>query len=96
MYLLIVSYIKPVEEVAPFVPSHGEWVKKYFNEGIFLMAGPKKNKFGGAILVKSIDRTRLNKIIAEDSFITGDVAEYQVIDFDCKVAATGLEQLTAA
>lgn len=96
MYLLIVSYTKPVEEVAPSVPSHGEWVKKYFNEGIFLIAGPKKNKFGGAILVKSIDRAQLNKIISEDSFITNDVAEYQIIDFDCKVAALGLEQLTSA
>lgn len=94
MYLLIVSYTKPVEEVAPFVPAHAEWVNKYFKEGFFLMAGPKKNKFGGAIMVKSIDRAKLNKIIEEDSFITGEVAEYQIIDFDCKVSAEGLELLT--
>jgi uncharacterized protein YciI len=94
MYLLIVSYTKPVEDVAPFVQAHSEWVKKYFNEGIFLFAGPKKNKFGGAILAKSIDRSLLNKIISEDSFIVGEVAEYQVIDFDCKVSAEGLDILT--
>ena len=94
MYLLLVSYTKPVEEVAPFVPSHAEWVNKYFKQGLFLMAGPKKNKFGGAILTKSIDRNELNKIIAEDSFITGGVAEYQIVDFDCKLAAEGLEVLT--
>ena len=96
MYLLVVSYTKPVEEVAPYVQSHSDWVKKHFNSGVFLLAGPKKNKFGGAILVKSIERCELNKIISEDSFVVGDVAEYQIIDFDCKVSAAGLEMLTAA
>jgi uncharacterized protein YciI len=93
MYLLIISYTRPIEEVAPYVEDHSNWVKKYFNEGVFLFAGPKKNKLGGAILTKSIERNLLNEIIEQDSFIANNVAEYQIIDFDCKHTAPGFETL---
>ncbi len=94
MFLLVVSYIKPTEEVTPHAETHTAWVKKYFDGGIFLMAGPKKSKLGGVILTKSIDKKLLKKIIAEDSYVQSDVAEYQIIDFDCKVTVPGLELLT--
>lgn len=96
MYLLNVSFTKPADEVAPHVASHSVWVKKYFDEGLFLMAGPKKSKLGGAILTKSIDKKLLMKILSEDSYIVEDVAEYQIIDLDCKLVAPGLEILMGA
>lgn len=93
MYLLIVSYTKHPEEVAPHAPSHSAWVKQYTDAGTFLFAGPKKSKLGGVILVQSIDKNTLMRIIAEDSFVKADVAEYQIIDFDCRIATQALESL---
>ena len=96
MYLLVVSYVRPAEEVIPHIETHSSWVKKYFQEGIFLMAAQKKSKLGGAILLKSIEKSLLTKIIAEDSYVTADVAEYQIIDLDCKATAPGLELLASS
>lgn len=96
MYLLIVNYIKTPEEVAPYLEAHSVWGKKYFDQGIFLVAGPKKSKLGGAILVKSINKEQLKQILTEDSFVKADVAEYQIIDFDCKITAAELEFLKIA
>lgn len=90
MFLLIVSYIKPIEEVMKHAVTHKAWVNKYVEEGLFLFAGPKKNKQGGAILAKSIDKSRLNEILEEDSFVKEGVAEYQVIDFDCRISTPDL------
>jgi uncharacterized protein YciI len=96
MYLLVVNFIKTPVEVAPHVETHSAWVKKNFEEGVFLFAGPKKSKLGGAILARSIDKSLLNKIISEDSYIKEDVAEYQIIDFDCKVTTPELGFLKIA
>ncbi|MDR3490975.1 MAG: YciI family protein [Gammaproteobacteria bacterium] len=96
MFLLVVNYTQSTEEVSKHVASHSEWVKKYIDEGIFVFAGPKKNKLGGAILAKSIDRIVLDKILAEDSFVKVEVAIYQVIDFDCRVTVPDLELLKTA
>jgi uncharacterized protein YciI len=96
MFLLNVSYTKTPEEVAPQAAAHGEWVKQYFREGVFLFAGPKKSGLGGVIGVKAIDKQRLLKILAEDSFVKADVAEYQIIDFDCKATQAELDALKTA
>lgn len=93
MFLLVVNYTQSPEEVSKHVDTHSEWVKKYLEEGIFVFAGPKKSKLGGVILVKSIDKCKLKKIINEDSYVQADVAEYQLIDFDCKVTLPDLELL---
>lgn len=96
MYLLIVTYTKSIDEVSKHIETHAEWVKKYFAEGAFIAAGPKKDKNGGVIFAKNIDREILDKILAEDSYIKSDVASYTVVDFDCKVVKQGLEQLQTA
>jgi hypothetical protein len=36
------------------------------------------------------------KILSEDSYVHADVAEYQIVDFDCKLARPGLESLQLA
>ncbi|MCD6047727.1 MAG: hypothetical protein K0S08_1374 [Gammaproteobacteria bacterium] len=66
----------------------------HFDLGVFLAAGPNKNKLGGVILVKSMDKAELKKILAEDSYVQADVADYKVTDMDFKLASTGLEKLT--
>ena len=93
MYALIVNFTKPVDVVTPQIAPHSAWVKKYFDEGLFLAAGPKTSKLGGVILTKPVDRKALMNIIAEDPYVTEDVADYQVIEFDCKATAPGLEFL---
>jgi len=93
MYLLNVTYAQPVATVQPHVPSHGAWVKRHLDAGNFLFAGPKKSGLGGVILVKSISKPELHKLLAEDSYVQADVVDYQIVDFDCKLAAPGLDAL---
>lgn len=93
MFLLNVSYTKPLAQVEPHVKGHGEWVTRYLIDGTFLFAGPKKSGLGGAITARSIDKALLMAILAEDPYVRADVAEYQIVDFDCKVAQSELEFL---
>ncbi|PRC92336.1 YciI family protein [Solimicrobium silvestre] len=96
MFLLNISYIKSLDQVEPQMKAHGEWVMRYLNEGIFLFGGPKKSGMGGVIGVKSIEKQQLMSILAEDSFVQADVAEYQIMDFNCKLADVKLESLKLA
>ena len=96
MYLLNISYSQPPAKVEPHIPSHGAWVKLHLEAGTFLFAGPKKSGLGGVILVKSIPKPELHRLLAEDSYVQADVVDYQIVDFDCKLAAAGLTVLTSA
>lgn len=96
MFILNVSYSKNPSEVEPHIKSHGVWVGRYLKEGVFLFAGPKKSGLGGVIAVQSMPKEKLLQILAEDSYVQADVADYQIIDFDCKAAQATLEALKMA
>ncbi len=93
MFILISSFSQPPEVVAPHFKAHCEWLNKHINTGTFLASGPKKSHLGGAILVRSIAKTQLKKILEEDSYYKEDVADYLIVEMDCKLAAAGFEKL---
>jgi uncharacterized protein YciI len=95
MYLLNVSYSQTPATVQPHVAEHGAWVKQHIDAGTFLFAGPKKSGLGGVILVRSIPKAELLNLMAKDSYVKADVVDYQIVEFDCKLTAAGLEQLVA-
>lgn len=96
MYLLIISYSQPPAKVEPHIASHGAWVKQHLGTGEFLFAGPKKSGLGGVIAAKSMEKSALLEIVATDSYVQADVADYQIIEFETRLAKPGLEPLTAA
>ncbi len=96
MYVLIVEYTKSEEQVAKVRAAHAAWVSKYVSAGTLLIAGPSKDKTGGVLLAKAIDIAKINAIVAEDPYVTENVAQYRIIDFDAKAFAQGLEFLQAA
>jgi len=76
MYIVSLSYFRPVEEVETLLEPHIQWLDRYFAAGIFIAAGRKDPRTGGIVLVKDIDRARLDTILAEDPFVA--VANYEV------------------
>ncbi len=70
MYIVSLSYFRPVEEVETLLEPHIQWLARYF------AAGRKDPRTSGIVLVKDIDRARLDTILAEDPFVA--VANYEV------------------
>ncbi|MEO6918609.1 MAG: YciI family protein [Collimonas sp.] len=95
MYILNISYSQPPAAVQPHIPSHGAWVKQHIDDGSFLFAGPKKSGLGGIILTGAMPKPALLALLAQDSYVQADVVDYQVVEFDCKIAAHALQSLLA-
>ena len=76
MYIVSLTYNRPMEEVDAALDAHIAWLNTWFDDGTFIAAGRKDPRTGGVILVKDIDRARLDAILAEDAFQT--VADYEV------------------
>jgi len=93
MYLLNVKATATDDKLAPVKASHGDWVKKGFEKGWFLFAGPKTKMSGGIILVKAISKMELNDFINEDPYVTENVATYDVTEFDIKATIPALDVL---
>ncbi|WP_380183894.1 YciI family protein [Kalamiella sp. sgz302252] len=76
MYIVSLTYNRPMAEVDAALDAHIAWLDTWFNNGTFIAAGRKDPRTGGVILVKDIDRASLDAILAEDAF--QKVADYEV------------------
>ena len=94
MYIVSLTYHRPIEEVESHLDGHIAWLKQYFQAGSFIASGRKQPRTGGVILVKDMERSRLDAILAEDPFVA--VAHYEVTNFALTTASAGFEALIGA
>ncbi len=91
MFLVILTYVKPIEAVMDNLERHVEFLEKYYEQGKFIVSGPQKPREGGFILCKAADAAEVQALISEDPFHLEGVAEYKVIEFEPTKYAEGFE-----
>lgn len=91
MFIVNLTYHQPIEVIEALTENHKDWLKKYYAEDVFIASGRKLPRTGGIILVKSIERDVLDKILAEDPF--NAVANYSVTEFVPSMTIESLEAL---
>lgn len=82
LFLDILKYVRPVEEVDAQLEPHRDWLKRGFASGHFLMAGRRDPRIGGVILIKAETLEEARALAAADPFITEGVAEYDLIAWE--------------
>ena len=81
MFLVLLKYIKPLEEVELFLDEHVQFLDKYYSQEKFIFSGRRNPRTGGVILVKTDLEAEVKQIISEDPFHQHKIAEYDVIEF---------------
>ena len=81
MFIAILTYKKPLEEVDCFLRAHREYLAKHYAAGDFIASGPQTPRVGGVIMIKANDRTAVEAIIAQDPFNINGIADYQIVEF---------------
>ncbi len=81
MFVLLLSYSKPLEEVDALMREHVAWLQKHFDAGRFVVSGRRIPRNGGVIVARGDDREEIEDIAASDPFVTGGVATCEVIQF---------------
>ena len=93
MFIIILSYLKPISEIDALLEPHVKFLNDYYASGVFLASGRKVPRTGGVILAKAESREEIERIVAEDPFAVHGVASYEIIEFTASKAAPGLEGL---
>ncbi len=93
MFVVLLSYVKPLEQVDTHIEAHKAFLDQYYTRGKFLASGPKVPRTGGVILAHCESRQEIDRIIAEDPFYQAGVAEYEVIEFVASQTASVLDAL---
>lgn len=81
MFIISLNYKKPFSEIETLLVAHRAFLDDYYQQGIFVMSGPKHPRTGGIIVANIKTREKLEKIIQEDPFYQHDIADYEVVEF---------------
>ena len=81
MFVISITYIKPLSEIDRFLDEHIEYLKRQYSNGVFIVSGKKKPRTGGIIIAKSSSLEQLQTIIEQDPFYREKIASYDIVEF---------------
>jgi uncharacterized protein YciI len=81
MFIVLVHYIRPLEEVEALLAEHRRYLDEQYAKGLFLASGPQVPRTGGAILARAASRAELEGALSIDPFRAAGVATYEIIEF---------------
>ena len=84
MYVILLRYLKPIEEVERATPAHRAYLDTLYAAGKLVCSGPREPRTGG-VMIANVDTDRaVSEIIAEDPYFTEGIAEYEPIRFNVR------------
>lgn len=81
MFVISLTYHKPLEEVDAHLNEHVEFLKNAYAKGFFLASGRKDPRTGGIILACANTKAEISALIASDPFYVHNIATYEITEF---------------
>jgi uncharacterized protein YciI len=81
VFLLVLTYTQPLEEIDALLPAHRRWLDEQYAAGTFLASGPRVPRAGGVILACGLGRDGLATLVATDPFAEAGAAAYDIVEF---------------
>jgi uncharacterized protein YciI len=82
MFLVLLTYMKPLDEVDRHMKSHMAFLRRGYREKHFIASGRRVPRIGGVILARASSEEALQEIIAQDPFIREGVATFEIVQFN--------------
>ena len=87
IYVVVLTYIKPLDDVDAHIPAHVEWLKKGYSDGVFLASGRRIPRNGGVILATCDSIEALETRLSQDPFQKLNIAKAEIFPFEATMKA---------
>lgn len=96
MYVVLLDYAAPLEEIDYVLPDHVAWLERQYQAGHFLASGRRRPRTGSVIIVRAMPRAKLTALLATDPFVLRKLAHHEVIDFQATRTIRALSEFNEA
>ncbi|MBI5802913.1 MAG: hypothetical protein HZA92_19605 [Verrucomicrobia bacterium] len=80
MFVVLLKFSANRSKAGQFMESHKQWLKRGFDDGVFLLAGSLEPNLGGGIVAHSTSMPDLQVRLKEDPFVVENVVTVDVIE----------------
>jgi uncharacterized protein YciI len=81
MILVLLRYVKPIEEVEALTADHRAFLDQLVREGKLVVSGAREPRTGGVLLTTFESEVEAMKRLVDDPFFENGIAEYEAIRF---------------
>lgn len=82
MFVVLITYVKPMTEIEATTAEHRAWVDQQVAENVIIAGGPKVPRTGGVLIFSGArSKADVEAILQNDPFQKGGLADYEVIEF---------------
>jgi uncharacterized protein YciI len=95
MFTVILTYIRPLEEVDQALADHRAFLTQFYADGFGIASGRQVGATGGVIVAQAPSRAVLEAEIAKDPFKVKGLARYDIHEFEARMVHPALKGLVS-
>lgn len=95
MFVVLLRFSHNKEQAGACMDGHNQWLKRGFDDNVFLMAGSLAPGLGGAVVAHGVSREALETRVNEDPFVVENIVTAEIIEIEPKKADERLAFLLA-
>ena len=80
MFVVLLRFSENKGLAGQFMEGHKEWIKRGFEDGVFLLAGSLQPNLGGAIAASNTSLSDLKKRVSDDPFVAENVVSAEILE----------------
>ena len=80
MFIVLLKFSSNKDQAAQFMEGHKEWIKRGFDDGIFLLVGSLQPNLGGGIVAYNTSLSDLQSRVNADPFVVEDVVSAEILE----------------
>lgn len=80
MFIVLLRFSDNKGQAGQFMDGHKDWIKRGFDDGIFLLAGSLKPNSGGAIVAGNSSLADLWRRVDADPFVAEGVVSAEILE----------------
>lgn len=79
MYVITLRFADKTK-AGQFMDGHNAWIKRGFDEGVFLLTGNLQLNAGGAVIAHNATRAEIETRVQDDPFVAEGVVRADILD----------------
>ena len=80
MFIVFLKFSDNKDQASQFMAGHNSWIKRGFDDGIFLVVGSLQPKLGGGILAHNTSLADLQNRVNSDPFVAQNVVSAEILE----------------
>jgi uncharacterized protein YciI len=80
MFIVLLKFSSNKGKASKFMEGHKEWIKRGFDDGIFLLVGSLQPNSGGGIVAHNTSLPDLKSRVNDDPFVMENIVSAEILE----------------